>query len=75
MFSRTHKTYSDTEIVEALQRRDGRMESWFYHAARRYYDEHFSQVFFDKDRKQEIFQSAFLKLWMEIDNRRIRTAE
>ena len=28
-------------------------------------------MFFDKDRKQEIFQCAFLKLWTEIDNRRI----
>lgn len=32
-------------------------------------------MFFDKDRKQEIFQAAFLKLWMEIDNHRIRVVD
>lgn len=67
----TKQQYSDIEVVNALQERQRRVEEWFYKSARRYFDDHFSQVFFDKDRKQEIFQSAFLKLWMEIDNRRI----
>lgn len=65
------KDYTDIEAVEALQRRDRRMEDWFYHTQKRYFDEKFNQVFFDKDRKQEIFQCAFLKLWTEIDNGRI----
>lgn len=63
--------YADQDVVAALQRRDRHMEEWFYHKAKRYFDEHFNQVFFDKDRKQEIFQAAFVKLWMEVDNGRI----
>lgn len=65
------KQYSDVEVVTALQGRERRMEEWFYRQEKRYFDDHFNQVFFDKDQKQEIFQQAFLKLWMEIDNRRI----
>lgn len=65
------KRHSDVEVVEALGRRDRAMEEWFYHTAKRYFDDHFNEVFFDKDRKQEIFQAAFLKLWTEVDNHRI----
>lgn len=71
LFARKARTYTDTEVVEGLQRRDRTMEEWFYHAARRYFNDSFHAVFFDKDRKQEIFQTAFLKLWMEMDNGRI----
>ena len=69
--SRKAAGHTDLEVVEGLQRRDRHMEEWFYRQAKRYFDEHFNQVFFDKDRKQEIFQAAFLKLWMEMDNGRI----
>lgn len=69
------RAYTDAEVVEALQQRDRAMEEWFYHRAHRYFDDNFNAVFFDKDRKQEIFQTAFLKLWMEVDNRRIRVIE
>lgn len=71
LFSRKQQVYSDVELILRLQNRDKKTEEWFYHAAKRYFDEHFNDVFFDKDKKQEIFQSAFLKLWMEIDNKRI----
>lgn len=64
-------TYSDAEVVEGLQRRDGRTEEWFYNTTKRYFDDHFGEVFFDKDKKQEIFQMAFLKLWTEISNGKI----
>ena len=74
-FTRRHRSYTDVEVVEGIGRRDRLMEEWFYRAAKRYYDEHFNQVFFDKDRKQEIFQTAFLKLWTEMDNHRIRVIE
>lgn len=66
------EVYSDTEVVERLQHSDRRVEEWFYNTTRRYFNEHFNEVFFDKDKKQEIFQMAFLKLWTEIENRKIR---
>lgn len=65
------KGYADTEVVRGLQARDQKMEEWFYNAATKYYNAHFRQVFFDQDRKQEIFQTAFLKLWTEITNGKI----
>ncbi|MBR0038150.1 MAG: sigma-70 family RNA polymerase sigma factor [Bacteroidales bacterium] len=66
------KEMSDLEVILGLQNRDRKTEEWFYRSAKRYFEEHFNEVFFDKDKRQEIFQSAFLKLWTEIDNRRIR---
>ena len=32
-------------------------------------------MFFDKDRKQEIFQTSFIKLWTEIEDKRIKTVD
>lgn len=71
LFGKRKSLWSDEQVVEGLQRRDRKAEEWFYHAAKRYFDDHFSEVFFDLDRRQEIFQTAFLKLWTEISNRRI----
>ena len=66
------KAYSDIEVVEGLQRRDAKVEEWFYRAAKRYFDSSFNDIFFDKDSRQEIFQTSFIKLWTEIENGRIR---
>lgn len=63
--------YTDTEVVRGLQQRDGRMEEYFYNTAQKYFNEHFRDVFFDQDSKQEIFQTAFLKLWTEVNNDKI----
>ena len=75
LFTRKQQGYTDAEVVERLQSRERKVEEWFYRTAKRYFDEHFNEVFFDKDKKQEIFQAAFLKLWMEIDNKRICTQQ
>lgn len=75
LFSKKARIYADAEVVDALQQHDRTMEEWFYHRAHRYFDDSFNAVFFDKDRKQEIFQAAFLKLWMEVDNHRISVVE
>lgn len=66
---------SDAEVVNGLQSRDRKMEEWFFHTAKRYFDDHYNEVFFDKDRKQEIFQRAFLKLWTEMENGRISVVD
>lgn len=75
LFVKKSRSYTDSEVVEGIRQHDRKMEEWFYHAARRYFNDSFHDVFFDKDRKQEIFQTAFLKLWMEMDNGRIRVLE
>lgn len=65
------KEYTDMEVVNGLQQRERKVEEWFYRTAKRYFDVHFNEVFFDRDQKQEIFQTAFLKLWTEIQNGKI----
>ena len=65
------KGYSDVEVVEFLQQHNRRCEDWFYNSALGYYNQHFNRVFFDLDKKQEIFQTSFLKLWTEIENGKI----
>ena len=72
---KTKTQYSDVEVVEGLKRHDTKVEEWFYASARRYFYEHFNAVFFDQDKKQEIFQMAFLKIWTEIDNGKITCRE
>ncbi len=71
LWGSNRKAYSDIEVVRGLQSRDGCIEEWFYKAARKYFDGCFNEVFFNDDGKQEIFQSAFIKLWTEIENGRI----
>lgn len=63
--------FSDADVVSGMKARDSRCEEWFYSSAQNYFNKHFSQVFFDKDRKQEIFQTAFIKLWTEMTNGKI----
>lgn len=65
------KSFSDAEVIEGLQAKSRQIENWFYSAAKSYFDEHFNDLFFDKDRKQEVFQSSLLKLWTEISDAKI----
>lgn len=65
----------DNEIIIGVQSRNRKVETEFYNSARRYFDEHFNDVFFDKDKKQEIFQMAFLKLWTEMENGKITVCD
>ena len=65
------KEYTDWEVVNGLQQRERKVEEWFYRTTKRYFNAHFNEVFFDEDQKQEIFQTAFLKLWTEIQNGKI----
>lgn len=62
---------TDCEVISGLQQCDSKTEDWFYHHAKSYFSIHFNEVFFDQDRKQEVFQDAFLKIWVEISNKKI----
>ncbi|MGN1214605.1 MAG: RNA polymerase sigma factor [Bacteroidaceae bacterium] len=65
------KTYCDAEVVAGLQARNRNIEEWFYETSRRYFNKNYNDVFFDKDRKQEVFQESVVCLWTEIENRKI----
>lgn len=67
--------YSDIEVVLGLQAQDHKVEEWFYAECRRYVMEKFDEIFFDRDRKQEVMQESFIRLWVQIDDRRIKVQD
>lgn len=75
MFQFKFRQISDTDIILGLQAHNSRVEKYFFESTKRYFEIHFNQLFFDKDSKEEIYQSAFIKLWTEIENKTIRIAD
>lgn len=73
--STKRKSYSDQQVVMGLQARDHKMEEWFYAECRRYIMDKFDEIFFDHDRKQEVLQESFIRLWTQIDNLRIKVMD
>lgn len=69
------KNYTDQDVVKELQCRNRRVEEWFYRQAKSYFMAKFNEVFFDQDRKQEIFQESFLRLWTDIADGTIGVAD
>lgn len=68
----TSKNISDIEVIIGLQNHNPKIEKYFFDTTYRYFDLHFTQFFFDPDSKQEIFQTAIIKLWTEIENKTIK---
>ncbi len=66
------KKLSDTEIILGLQCHNPKVEKYFFDMLYQYFNLHFTQFFFDIDRKQEVFQITIIKLWTEIENKTIR---
>lgn len=62
---------SDLEVITGLQNHNPKVEKDFFDSCNNYFNNHFNQLFFDKDSQQEIFQLAFIKLWTEIENKTI----
>lgn len=67
--------FTDIDIVLGLQGKNRKVEDQFYASCKRYFTDKFDDVFFDLDRKQEVFQEAFIRLWTQIDDRTIRVAD
>lgn len=64
--------YSDAAYVEGVYRREPVMERAFYQMCKHYFDENYRGVFFvGNDKKEEIFQEAFITLWENILNKRL----
>lgn len=59
---------TDAEIVAGLRRHDAGVEKYFFDISWSYFDLHFNQLFFDQDSRREVFQTAMIKLWTEIEN-------
>lgn len=69
---RIKRKLTDIDIIMGLQNHDPKVEKYFFDTAYQYFDNHFTQFFFDADSKQEVFQTALIKLWTEIENKTIR---
>lgn len=66
------KTYSDVAYVEGVYRRDSVMERALYTHCKQYFDENYRGMFFiGNEHKDEIFQESFIKLWENIEKRKI----
>lgn len=65
------KEYKEEEVVLGLQAKDQTIERWFFDKCRKYFMNKFNEIFFDQDQREEIFQDSFLRLWTQIENKKI----
>lgn len=66
------KTYSDVALVKGVFEHDSVIEQACYNHCRRYFDQKWRGVFFvGNEHKEEIFEEAFIKLWENIQNRKV----
>lgn len=70
-----NRNYSDEEIVTGLQTRKRHVEEWFYKHAKTYFMDKFNDVFFDQEQKETIFQESFVRLWIQIEDKKIFVKE
>lgn len=69
------KEISDQECVLQIQDKNKKVTERFYHAAWKYFKESYKAVFSREDLKDDIFQQSFLKLWTEIETKKIFVKE
>lgn len=73
-FARRRKM-SDLEIVAGIQAHDPKAEECFFKMLSDYFDRHFNELFFDRDSREEIFQTSIIKIWTEIENKTIKVID
>lgn len=62
---------SDPQIVREMQLRNERVAESFYNDCKRYFMTSYKAIFSREGIKDDIFQQSFVKLWTEIETRRI----
>lgn len=67
-----NKKITDSEIIVGIQNHNKLIERIFFNTTKDYFDAHFKEFFFDSDSQEEIFQTAIIKLWTEIENKTIK---
>lgn len=67
-----NKEYTDSQIVEGIQRKDRTIEEFLFHRCKKYFDQNYGSIFvMDKTLKDDIFQETYVKLWNDIEGYRI----
>lgn len=70
------KTYSDAVYVEGVANHDRKMAFDLEKHCRDYFNDHYKAVFFcSEEKRSEIFQNSFIKLWENIENGKIRVKD
>ena len=69
------KSKTDAEYVRLIQDKHDKVTEEFYHLARRYFKNSYRSVFSRMDLMEDIFQQSFVKLWTEIETRKIFVGE
>lgn len=62
---------TDSQIICEIQKQNERVVEFFYNECKKYFWFAYKAVFSREDIKEDIFQQSFVKLWMEIETRRI----
>lgn len=63
--------YTDTIVVRGIQGRNDRVTEAFYNDCKKYFMASYKAVFSREDIKDDVFQQSFVKLWTEIETKRI----
>lgn len=69
------KDFSEVEYVLQIQNKNEKVTEHFYHAALKYFKESYKVVFSREDLMYDIFQQSFVKLWTEIETKKIFVKE
>lgn len=70
------KEYSDCQIVAGIQQHESSMEQYLFKKCQHYFNQNYSTLFvMEKSLKDDIFQECFVKLWTDIESRRIHIGD
>lgn len=62
------KTYSDAEYVYGVKNGNPKIQNSFYEHCKNYFDQKYTKLFFtDDDKKNDIFEDAFIIVWQKIE--------
>lgn len=62
---------SDQRFIVEIQKRNERVTESFYYECKQYFMSFYKTVFAREDIRDDIFQQSFVKLWTEIESKRI----
>lgn len=66
-----YKKLTDPQIIREIQQRNERVTESFYNECKKYFMSSYKAVFSKDDIKEDVFQQSFVKLWTEIETRKI----
>ena len=62
---------SDADIIRAIQDRNERITESFFYECKKYFMSSYKAIFCREDIKDDIFQQSFVKLWTEIETKKV----